>query len=81
MSNSQGSYRTTRQNKMAAFDKLPPSARKALANATFSYAPQPIRTRWTRQLVGYRNGVEIAKTIARWDRDEIAKIEAKRGRS
>ncbi len=71
--NSKGSYKTTQKNMMAAFDKLPPTARAALANAAFNWAPQPIRTHWNRASKGYRNGAEIAATIARWDADKIAK--------
>ena len=44
-SNSRGSYRTTRQNAMKAFDKLPPKARAALANAAFNWAAQPVLTK------------------------------------
>jgi hypothetical protein len=39
-----GSYRTTTQNTMQAFDKLSKSAREALTNAVESWAPQPILT-------------------------------------
>ncbi len=73
MGNSSGSYHSTRENSMAAFDKLPPTIRAALANAAFCYAPQPIRTRFNRGLMGYRNVKEVAATIRRWDAEKIAK--------
>jgi len=78
---SKGSYRTTPVNTMNAFDKLPPSARTALANATFCWAVQPVLTRWRLGYQGYRTGPEIAGTVARWDRDAIAKVETKRRRT
>ena len=71
MSNSSGAYYTTPENAMKAFDKLPPSARKALAEAAFNYAPQPIVTRWRRGQHGYRTGPEIADAVARWDRKRL----------
>lgn len=71
--NSKGSYRSKRENRMAAYDKLPPTARQALANAAFSWAPQPIRTRWNKGVKGYRNGQEIAAQVALWDAEKIAK--------
>lgn len=71
--NSKGGYRTTHENMMKAFDKLPQKAREALANAQFNYVPQVVRTRWNRQYKGYRNGTEIAATIKKWDANMIAK--------
>lgn len=76
MSNSSGSYRSTRENSMAAFDKLPPTARAALANAAINWAPQPFRTRWMRGLKGYRTGPEIAETVVRIDTAQIKKDRA-----
>jgi Family of unknown function (DUF6525) len=81
MGNSKGNYRSTTKNRMAAFDKLPPSARKALADAVVCWAPQPLLTRWRRGLPGYRTGAEIADMIAKWDRVEIADREIKRRKS
>ena len=80
MRNSKGSYPTTPEKMMAAFDELPPSARKALADAVENWVSQPVLTRWRRGQRGYRNGREIAERVAEWDRKEDAKIEAKRGR-
>ena len=78
--NSKGTYRTAAKLSMAAFDKLPPSARKALADAVFSWAPQPVLTRWRKGLPGYRSGPDIAKTIARWDKKHLSKPENRRGK-
>jgi hypothetical protein len=39
--NSRGSYRTTKANMMRAFDRLPPEARAALADAVGNWVPQP----------------------------------------
>jgi hypothetical protein len=76
--NSRGNYRSTRANRMRAFDKLPPEARAALANAVASWAPQPILTDLRRGW--YKNGAEIAAEIACWDRQELAKREDQRRR-
>lgn len=73
MSNSNGSYRTTPKLMMAAFDKLPPTARQAIANAAFSWAPQPVLTRWRRGVPGYHTGKAIATKVQEWDRKQIAK--------
>jgi hypothetical protein len=72
-SNSKGSYRTTPQNMMRAFDKLPPSARSALAEAAFNYAPQPILTNWRRGTPGMKTGEQIAQRVREWDAQQIAK--------
>ena len=78
--NSGGSYRSKRENLMAAFDKLPRDAREALANAAFSWAVQPLLTRWRKRIPGYRTGSDIADTIARWDREHLYKAEIRRGK-
>jgi uncharacterized protein DUF6525 len=51
-----GNYRTTKENAMKAFDKLPPEARSALANAVEDWVPQPFLTKLWR---GYevRSGI------------------------
>ncbi len=66
---------------MRAFDKLPKSAREALANAVEDWVPQPILTRHNNQWRGYETGAEIAATIAKWDREELAKREDQRRRA
>lgn len=73
MGNSKGGYYSTRENSYAAYDKLPPTAKQALQEAAFDWAVQPIKTRWTKGMKGYRTGKEIAATIAKWDREKIAK--------
>jgi hypothetical protein len=75
-----GSYRTTPRLSRAAFDKLPPSARKALAEATFDWAVQPLLTPWRKGLPGYRTGPQIAKGISEWDRRHLAKLKTNRGK-
>ena len=77
-SNSRGSYRTTPANMMRAYDKLPPTVRKALANAAFNYAPQPVLTRVRRD--GWSCGAVIG-LIRAWDRQEIEKVDRKLGRA
>lgn len=64
--NSAGSYKSTRDDLMRAFDKLPKSVRQALAEASRSYAPQPL-------LTAFRRGTPAEKIVAwikGWDTPE-----------
>jgi hypothetical protein len=73
MGNSRGSYYSTAENKYAAYDKLPPSAKKALQDAAFDWAVQPIKTYWTQGRKGFKTGKDIAARVAEWDKKHIAK--------
>ena len=73
MGNSKGNYYSTPQRTMAAYDQLPPSARKALQDAMFCWATQPIRTKWNKSKPGFRTGHEIAASIEKWDKDHARK--------
>lgn len=42
--NGSGSYRISTKNQLAAFDKLPRSARRAMAEARFDWATPPFAT-------------------------------------
>jgi hypothetical protein len=53
---------------MAAFDKLPPTARDALRDADHNWAASTILARWRRGVEGYQTGPAIASTVAEWDR-------------
>jgi hypothetical protein len=72
-SNSKGKYRTTAKLVMAAFDKLPSTARTAIANSAFNWVPQQYLTRWRRGEHGCRTGKEIAATVTRWDNERTIK--------
>lgn len=78
MGNSRGSYYSTTENSMRAYDKLPPSARKALQDAVFSWAPQPLYTRWRDGRKGYKTGKDLAARIIEWDQKAVAKESAKK---
>jgi tricorn protease-like protein len=67
-SNERGSYRTTRKAAMRAYDKLPPSVRRALGDAVYAWAPQPFLTLLRR---GGWSPKEIVKDIADLDREEL----------
>jgi hypothetical protein len=72
MGNGGGSYRTTLTAVIRAYDKLPPLARRALADAVFDWAPQQF-------LSLHRSGAspkEIAEDIARCDRLLLEKYSA-----
>src|SRR5262245_55431785 len=74
-----GSYPTTTEAMMRAFDALPPAARKALADAIENWVPQPLLTRYRRGQ--FRAGGEIAAIIGRWDRNELVKRQEQRRRA
>jgi hypothetical protein len=74
--NSQGNYRTTAKAMMKAFDKLPPAARKALANAVGNWAPQPYLTLYRRGLL--KTGNQIATDVRRVDLELLRKYEQQR---
>lgn len=67
--NSKGSYRTTRENMMRAFDRLPAPVREALRNAAFNYAPQPYATDIKRG----DDPVRVAARVSIFDRYRMAK--------
>jgi len=72
MGNSSGSYCSTRENSMRAYDKLPASARAALANASYDWATQPFLTGFERR-GRWKTGKELAAYISKIDRDEVGK--------
>lgn len=71
MGNGSGSYRSSTENSMRAFDKLPRSARAALAEAAFDWATQPFLTAFNRGR--FRTGKELAAYIKKIDPDQVAK--------
>jgi hypothetical protein len=74
--NSKGSYSC--KDRWGAYEQLPPSARKALQDAAFNWAAQPILTRWKRGARGYKTGTDIVARVAEYDRDAHRK-DVKRG--
>lgn len=72
----EGTYRTTPELAMAAFDKLPPVARKAFANAVANYAPQPWLTRYRRG--EFKTGDEIAVWVRLYDLPQLEQWEEQR---
>ena len=68
-----GTYRTTREGMMAAYDQLPPQARVTLANAIDNWVPQPVlacyhRTRdiiATVQMVRFSNRTSVPLIAAK----------------
>jgi hypothetical protein len=56
---------------MQAHDRLPLDARVALNYAVFDYDVLPIVWKWEFQKRGYRDGKEIAKSIAKADEVQI----------
>ena len=76
--NCKGSYQTTKENMMAAYDKLPPTARLAFQNAVENWVPQPALTRWKRGTPGWKTGKDIAAKVAQWDAAELKRRARKR---
>jgi len=71
-----GNYYTTAELTMAAYDKLPPAARRALANAMGNWAPQPYLTRYKRGVI--KTGQAIASWVQYADRELLKKYERQR---
>ena len=63
-----GSRSSVTKPDMWYFDQLPPTAREALANASFNWSSGSMLNRWKRQLKGYRNGREIADRVRAADK-------------
>lgn len=61
--NASGSYATTLEFQMAAFDKLPSEIRQRLANAVDNWVPQPLLSKWRR----CGNKALVLAEIDRWD--------------
>ena len=55
------------------YDRLPPTARTALANAVFDWSSAAAYNRWNRGQRGYKTGADIAKQIKSWDAGAIGK--------
>lgn len=70
MSNSQGGKGA---RGWEAFDKLPPTARAALTEAHFDWAPTSIYRAWLNGAKGFKTGQQIARAIAGWDADAHAR--------
>ena len=75
-SNSKGSYRTTTDLMMRAFDKLPAEVRQALAAADHNYVAQPLLTRARRGCPPKR----LVKIIRQWDEKRADKYYRQLGR-
>lgn len=55
------------------FDQLPPSARRALADAVFNWSSGATLNRWKRGRAGYKTGADITARVAEWDAQQIVK--------
>ena len=71
MSNSNGSYRTTRELMFKAFDKLPKRVRERLTQANRDWVPQPLRTRQHRDK--HARPSDLIAMIDEWDRRDTEK--------
>ena len=65
-----GSYATTPEHSMRAFDQLPATVRAALRDSLEDWVPQPVLTRWNRGNVAPK---DLVASIQKWDRDELNK--------
>jgi hypothetical protein len=69
-----GNYRTTKRAMMAAYDKLPPEARGALAQAVENWVPQPLLTEYRRT----HDADDLVVMIRLWDMAELRQRAAHR---
>lgn len=58
--------RTTKPD-MWYYDQLPPTARRALADAAFNWSAGAVLNRWKRGSNGYKTGKQIAERIIEAD--------------
>ena len=56
------------------FDRLPPTARQALANAAFDWSSGFFYNRWNRGAKGFKTGRDIAERIVNADKATIKKL-------
>ena len=61
------SYRVSKPD-LWYYDRLPPSAREALANANFNWSAGAMFNRWQRGIRGYKTGKDIAARVRDADR-------------
>ncbi len=61
------------------YDRLPPSARRALANALFDWSAGAIYSKWKRAASGFKTGAACAERVKEWDRNQLSR-ERKRKR-
>jgi hypothetical protein len=73
-----GSYQTTDQAVMRAFDSLPAAAREALRNSIENWVPQPLAARWRK---GQSTPTELVSFVVNWDKKEMAAREDQRRRA
>lgn len=50
------------------YDRLPPSARQALANAKFDWSSGYYYNRWAKAVSGFKTGAAVAQRVAEADR-------------
>jgi len=60
------------------YDKLPPTARAALANAAFNWSSGALYNRWNKGVKGYKSGRDITERVREADASVIKK---EKGRS
>lgn len=49
------------------YDRLPPSARAALANADYDWSSGAVYVNWSRAKPGWKSGPACASQVAKWD--------------
>jgi hypothetical protein len=49
------------------FDRLPPTARQALANAEHEWSSGALYNRWQKAKPGYKTGQQCAERVKQWD--------------
>lgn len=73
MSNGSGSYRTTPERQMKAYDKMPKRLREVVANTNTDWATAPILTMFIK--AGWVGAVDLCiKKIAEWERSKFSAL-------
>jgi hypothetical protein len=68
-----GRYFIGRHPDLWYFDRLPPTARRALANAMFNWSAGAIHGAWRRRMRGFKTEADIARGVAKADANQVRK--------
>ena len=74
-----GSASRTAKPDLYYYDKLPPTARQALANAVFDWSAGAMFNRWNRGRPGYKTGRDIAERVRAADKSIVENSRKKMG--
>ena len=66
--------------RMAAFDRLPKSVRRALAEANFNWQTEPMLMKYLDRQLGYSTAAQLRKIVRNWEAEKLRFLEAMSGK-